>query len=107
MVADTDGTYVLYADHVEALRQAEQRGMVNAAPDRAYDLGYEQGQREALATAVNSDAVQGAIKLAVRDALAAAVQRVEALPTDHDHRCTCYVCWQKRKDIAAIKGEQA
>jgi hypothetical protein len=42
------------------LRQAEQRGMVRAAPDRAYDIGYEQGQR---------------------DALAGAVQRVEALTT--------------------------
>jgi hypothetical protein len=55
------GDYVTYADHIEALRQAEQRGR-----EQALDLGlasipdiavygqeqYEQGQRDALAGAV-------------------------------------------------------
>lgn len=50
---DDKGWWVAYADHVEALRQAEQRAwhwqLAEDAKQRGYDLGYEQGQRDVFA----------------------------------------------------------
>jgi len=57
--ADVEGSrieYVTYADHIEALRQAEQRGrdaeQAEWCASVPYDRAYEQGQRDALAGAV-------------------------------------------------------
>ena len=49
-----DGPIVFYADHVEALRQAEQRGRdgVASIATEALRQWYEQGQRDALAGAI-------------------------------------------------------
>jgi hypothetical protein len=47
---DDEGAYVTYADHVEALRQAEQCGKRNAP--RTCGQAYDEGQRDALAGAV-------------------------------------------------------
>lgn len=80
-----EGNYVLYADHVEALRQAEQTALAkynDGAWIRGMEKGYEQGQR---------------------DALAAAVQRVEALH-QHWHDFTAQSVLSERDVIAAIKG---
>ncbi len=69
---DEDGPFVTYADHIEALRQAT----ALATPETVMQANYwyEQGQR---------------------DALAQAVQRVEAL-SEYSLRDTC---------MTAIKGE--
>jgi hypothetical protein len=63
-----NGRYVLHADHVEALRQAEQRGF-EGTPDIDDRLAsvYREGQRDALAGAVQrydttGDEVIAAIK---------------------------------------------
>ena len=82
-----DTPYVTYADHVEALRQAEQALRGELTPrGRAFweqqaERRYEQGQR---------------------DALAAAVQRVEAIPADGGWISNGKV-WRFQA-IAAIKG---
>lgn len=72
---DDNGPWVTYADHVEALRQAE-KWVIDQTAD-----AYEQGQR---------------------DALAAAVQRVEAAPWLD----TLTQQLIRERVIAAIKGEQ-
>jgi hypothetical protein len=83
---DEDGPFVTYADHVEALRQAT----ALATPETVVQANYwyEQGQR---------------------DALAQAVQRVEELTIPHHFPVdvTCGV-WKLviRECIAAIKGDQ-
>jgi hypothetical protein len=118
MYVDEAGPWVQHADHVEALREAVES---LAAMYRARLSAYDEGQRDALATAVNSDAVQGAIKLAVRDALAWA----ESL-TSEVQRAIDYLTfmgspipegsarWETRatavlvcalRDFAAIKGD--
>ncbi len=48
---DGTGRFVTYADHVEALRQAEQRA-ANAGVSLGYERVYEQGQRDMLARCV-------------------------------------------------------
>jgi len=80
IVAGADVEYVTYADHVEALRQAEQRGReeVMAQGWKRHGPAYEAGQR---------------------DALAGAVQRVEDMPD----WSTTYV--SRVEVIAAIKGD--
>jgi hypothetical protein len=70
------GGWVTYADHVEALRQARSENAYLPTVKASFDRGYEQGQR---------------------DALAGAVQRVEALLSREP--------WQQVEPvIAAIKG---
>ncbi len=83
---DEDGPFVTYADHVEALRQAEQRGYLQGQEDSAtqFQYGVEQGQR---------------------DALAAAVQRVKALAGPTQWRPEPRKTAQISEVIAAIKGE--
>jgi hypothetical protein len=92
-VESKHGPYVTYADHVEALRQAVAsvtsfaiKQIMGEEEDTRRDLlaAYEQGQR---------------------DALAAAVQRVEALR--HSVPSTDRVWMPTDEVIAAIKGEQA
>lgn len=126
---DPDGELVTYADHVEAVKQAEQRGLERGLASKTvkkrrilpsasasmatpladkvneYRRGYEQGQQDALAIddkwqsgyesgkAVGRDDALAAAELgrlrAYEDgckvALAAAVQRVEALAFDHEN----------------------
>ena len=89
-----DGGYVIWEDHVEALREAEQRGVDgfigsqamqvvrSQAEGAGYSQGYEQGQR---------------------DALAGAVQRVEALVGFEYGSLGSFV--NRAEIIAAIKGE--
>jgi hypothetical protein len=91
MVTDQIGM-VTYADHVEALRQArnEPQDGDDFWPSRvrhAEKRGYEQGQR---------------------DALNAAVQRVEALGWDYTYRSrgTILEYVNRARTIAAIKGDQ-
>jgi len=66
---DNDGHWVTYADHVEALRQAEQRGReqvhaamrsekVVAEVGSMLDDAYVKGQRDALAGAVQRARVE-------------------------------------------------
>jgi len=75
---------ILEADHVEALRQAEQRHDILAKCDRCVATGYEQGQR---------------------DALAGAIERVEALIAGPFHGMTSDD--RATAVIAAIKGDTA
>ena len=93
---DEDGPFVTYADHVEALRQAT----ALATPETVVQANYwyEEGQRDGYEQAkrVYMAAGEAGVALAASDALAAAVQRVEALP-EYALRDTC---------IAAIKGDQ-
>lgn len=77
MSKDAEGDYVLYADHVEALRHAE-----NDKTAHGYRM-YEAGQR---------------------DALAAAVQQIKDLPWSHENWIAYD---ERAAIIAAIKGEQA
>jgi hypothetical protein len=81
----SDGYFVTYADHVEALRQAEQRGYLQGQEDSAtqFQYGVEQGQR---------------------DAIAAAVQRVEALIDPWPNTSPGLI--RRGNVFAAIKGEQ-
>jgi hypothetical protein len=84
---DEDGPFVTYADHVEALRQVTDL----ATPEtvRQANYWYEQGQR---------------------DALAAAVQRVEALYSKGhfiwDDGIESYGIPHKREVMPAITGDQ-
>jgi hypothetical protein len=81
------GQYVLHADHVEALRQAEQgRLAVSPWAQRNWDEGYLAGQRDALAGAVQRvealDDVPGVIALPIyRAAVIAAIEG--APPSSH------------------------
>ncbi len=62
---DDGGLWVTYADHVEALRQAEQRAYSEGVARGQRDLArgdkaaYEQGQRDALAAAVQRAIAEG------------------------------------------------
>ena len=79
---DEDGPFVTYADHVEALRQATALATPETVVQAMY--WYEQGQR---------------------DALAQAVQRVEALvEVQHADFVGFYVNTEAVK--RAIKGDQ-
>ena len=85
-IADPDGAWVTYADHVEALRQAEQRG--RDTRDDTWDTAeaYRMGQRDALANReydwrdpVLLDELDRCIALAHKEWADEVVQRVEAL----------------------------
>jgi hypothetical protein len=83
-IPDDTGALVYYADHVEALREAE-----NDKTAHGYRM-YEAGQR---------------------DALAAAVQRVEGLRQSNHDPALGWQPWMLAgvcvdKAIAAIKGDQ-
>jgi hypothetical protein len=92
MNKDDNGAWVVWLEAEEALRQAEQRGRDSYEAELVADSwrkGYEQGQR---------------------DALAAAVQRVEALtgrvvswPAPYGQ---AWLAPSKDDVIAAIKGDQ-
>lgn len=96
-----EGEWVLYTDHVEALRQAEQRGRDELARQLWGGANaYEQGKRDALAAKHHDpgERCDGCLSFATEEAITAAVQRVEALPRMN---------WAAYRDhvIAAIKGE--
>ena len=84
MREDPEGAYVTYSDHVEAVRQATAQHIYKV--ESSFATGYEKGQR---------------------DALAAAVQRVPSIICNCDdldwHTDWCNV----PRVIAAIKGEGA
>jgi hypothetical protein len=84
------GLFVDYFDHLEAVKQAEQRGRDGLREQSRMDdwpveklLAHKQGREQGQ-----------------RDALAAAVQRVEALPTAYGDQLIV-----RRSAIAAITGE--
>ena len=108
---DDEGKWVTYADHVEALRQAEQRGASAYEAEIAAwgQKHYEQGQRDGYEQAkrIYMAAGEAGLALAASDALAGAVQRVEAAHswvrgTDPDD-----VALWRSDVIAAIKGDLA
>ncbi len=85
---DEDGPFVTYADHVEALRQATSLATPETVSQALY--WYEQGQR---------------------DAIAAAVQRVQELPhalecvtrdANYNRPCNCL----RGDALDAIRGDQ-
>ncbi len=78
---DEDGPFVTYADHVEALRQASALATPETVAQANY--WYEQGQR---------------------DALDAAVQRVEALIDPWPNTSPGLI--RRGNVFAAIKGDQ-
>ena len=113
---------VTYADHVEAIQQAEQRGREDGLHKGALGehhrglLSYEQGQRDVYDNrfVFTHDQWADECDRLSELALAAAVQRVEAAwdldvaPTNrHSHGDHCSDCAPWRAAIAAIKGEQA
>jgi hypothetical protein len=78
-----EGEYVTYADHVEALRQAEQRGReegVEYAHKFHVCESYEQGQRDALAA--SEEAMQAMFRAGAKDALAGAVFEMNPVSED-------------------------
>lgn len=111
------GDMVKYADHVEALRQAEQRGYDRGVMDIA-DMAMP-----AIALSIKRDTLAGAegrgndwwagyaqgmasgIEQGQRDAIEGAVQRVEALIHADCHEDPCDWCAQLEAVIAAIRGE--
>lgn len=112
MIPNEVGIWVTYADHVAAVQQAERRSvgelLLSSTPpisdetwqQSAYDTGYEQGQRDERESIVaslrdGSARLEGRRVGFIDDALAAAVQRVEALDI-----------YPYEQVIAAIKGEQ-
>jgi len=106
---------VLYADHVAAIQQAEQRGYADAmaTSDEVFLSGVEQGQRNERARFASvtdePDSHAGAVyRAGVADAIAAAVQRVEALWQDeccgYKNPRICASCRAYEYVIAAIKG---
>lgn len=125
---------VLYSAHVEALRQAEQRvearwveiaridrenaradeskimtRMALEAIDDAHERGIKRGQQDERKRSflLIADAYKQGREQGQRDALAAAVQRVEAIVVQSRWGTTSHGLIGKGEALAAIKGEQA
>jgi flagellar biosynthesis/type III secretory pathway protein FliH len=96
--------YVLYADHLEALRQAEQRTLDEYKS--GWNEGWEQGQRDEYAR-TRAD-VEAALADGKRSARAEAVQRVEAAKAEFiritDAEPDSWACRVYDDSIAAVKG---
>jgi hypothetical protein len=120
IVHKSGGKFITYADHCEALRQAEQAalqkgwggGMKDA--NLAVASAYEQGQRDALAGKIvfTQDEWRDELARNQQVGILAAVQRVEALmhyPMNHTTECAWFKSLTSECDcllskvIAAIK----
>ena len=98
-----NGEWVLYAEAVEwcnaKVQQAEQRGHERGMRTTGhYRVAYEKGKRDALAAVESDTQIVAYGDWRVRQALAAAVQRVEALFAEWLPPLNEHV-------IAAIKGD--
>jgi hypothetical protein len=99
---DEDGPFVLYADHVAALAQADVE-----CGERSVEH-YRDGYQRAVVEERNKwkdlsrDNWQSGYEQGQRDALAAAVQRVEALPWSAEN---WFAVSERAAVIAAIKGD--
>lgn len=105
-----DGPFVLYADHVEALAQAEQRGLQRGIASKAVKKSRIVPSASASMATPLADKVneyQRGYEKGQRDALAAAVQRVEAIVVQSRWGTTSHGLIGKGEALAAIKGEQA
>jgi hypothetical protein len=92
MHVSAEGQYVTYADHADALRACEQRSNL---------IGYALGQADMRKYLLADDT--HSFSYGRRDALAEAVQRVEALPWTSE---TWLAHAERAAIIATIKGEQ-
>ena len=103
-VPDDNGAYVVYVDHLIALRQAEDRGWEQGRADHAEAAvtAYEQGQQDAIMQGAGASAD---IEFGRQEAIREAVQRVEAWWASGTFPPSGSPGWQAEV-IAAIKGEQ-
>jgi hypothetical protein len=116
--ASDTGTFVDYADHVEALRREfeagrgyQQERLTNHDMHSGFACltNYKQGVRDALAGAdgypmIPATECERQVQAARADERERAVQRVEALPPHHGS----YAGWLMADEaIAAIKGDHA
>jgi hypothetical protein len=92
MYASAEGQYVTYADHTDALSACEQRSKL---------IGYALGQADMRKYLLADDT--HSFSYGRRDALAEAVQRVEALPWSSE---TWSAHTERAAIIATIKGDQ-
>jgi hypothetical protein len=113
---NNDNTPHSFPSTAEALRQAEQRGAREATSPTGislWQMGHEQGQRDGYEQAkrVYMAAGEAGVALAASDALADALQRVEALPHSlecvtrdaiYSRPCNCLLV----DALDAIKGDQ-